>query len=238
MQDWIIVKAQEIDRRMSGVVPSQRTTEDDPDFIPRGFVEFVDDVAGLTYDELMELTEFLHKVSQAAPASGCFALPYRNFSRHGGFQKQIESCWRSETQHGERQIEVRAGLTKEICARNATEYKFARYITDGFFIVFICLAIVNIGVGVLYVQRVSPAMETDKWARPMVSGCVFAVLLAIVIGCLVRELIHAVFDLADCALLNRNTPGASKSLPRLTSAAAPPTFFPILDDRCPSQPLR
>lgn len=106
---------------------------------------------------------------------------------------------------------MRAGLTKEI-VRNATAYKFARSITDGFFIAFICLVIVNVGVGVLYVQRGSQELETDKWVIIlMVSGCVFAGFLIIVIGCLVRELIHAVFDLADCELLNRNTPGASEN---------------------------
>ena len=71
------------------------------------------------------------------------------------------------------------------------------------------LAIINAGVGVFYVQRVLPDTEQDKWPMVLaIAGCVFAGFLVIVTAGLARELIHAVFDIADCALLDRKTPGA------------------------------
>lgn len=69
VQDWILAKAEEIARRMSGVSLTKRPTVDDPDFVPRGFAEFVEAVSGLTFNELPELTQHLHKVSQDAPHS-------------------------------------------------------------------------------------------------------------------------------------------------------------------------
>ena len=69
VQDWIIAKAKEIERRLSGLALTKRPTDDDPSFSPRGFVEFVESVAELTFDEFMELTEYLHKRAQDAPRS-------------------------------------------------------------------------------------------------------------------------------------------------------------------------
>ena len=96
---------------------------------------------------------------------------------------------------------MRLNLTKEI-VRNATAYKVARSITDGLLLAELVVALLAVLVVVIYDSR------QGTHDIPTVVGVVVGSFLFAVASILQREFLQAIFDIADCALLERKTPGA------------------------------
>jgi hypothetical protein len=96
---------------------------------------------------------------------------------------------------------MRPELTKQI-VRNASAYKLARQVVDGFFVAVVGLVIANVFVAVVIWSRIPKEVEPWVGVTTIVAAVLGAFLLVVAVY-LLRELLHAVFDVADCALANR-----------------------------------
>lgn len=70
MEDWIIKKAQEVERRMAGInltAPKAGSVKE-----AEGMIEFTEEVARLTTDELSEIAEHLTENLRIAPRVALF----------------------------------------------------------------------------------------------------------------------------------------------------------------------
>ena len=71
----------------------------------------------------------------------------------------------------------------------------------------VCVAVINVIPGIFYLQRDFGNTERDQWLTAlMIAGCVFSGFLVVVVCWLIREIIQALFDVADCSLSARSQP--------------------------------
>lgn len=99
---------------------------------------------------------------------------------------------------------MRHGLTRGII-RDQSSYKLARHIIDGFLLAELAVMVIAV-VWVCIEQSHQP--EPSVWYIAAVCcGAVVVTASAI----LQRELLHGVFDIADCALLNRSQQSTSEN---------------------------
>ena len=99
---------------------------------------------------------------------------------------------------------MRPGLAREII-REESSYKLARHIIDGFLMAEI-VCVVSAVVWICVEQSHQP--EPSNWYIAAV--CCGAVIVS-ASAILSRELLHGVFDIADCALLNRSQQSTSEN---------------------------
>lgn len=99
---------------------------------------------------------------------------------------------------------MRPGLKKQI-VRNASDYKLARHLVDGFALAQMLAAMI------LSIWICAGQFQQPEPNKLMVVGAVCGALAALAAAMLQREFLHGVFDIADCALTQRNIHGEEQA---------------------------
>lgn len=99
---------------------------------------------------------------------------------------------------------MRPGLTREI-VRNGSAYKLARHIVDGFLLAELAVMVIAI---VWMLSGPAGEPEPNKF---LIVGVSCGTVVVTASAVLQRELLHALLDIADCALLKSKIPSEDEN---------------------------